>query len=125
MKKLISILIFAAIAFTTNAQSAIVPLDASGSVVTGGDGTGKIVSASWAATTSPYAISFTDSSGNTGTNQGLKTYVKITKGGTYVMTLTVTDNLGNNTTGDVQIIAYDAQKIEIRFVAPIIKAYLK
>jgi hypothetical protein len=39
--------------------------------------------------------------------------------------LTVTDNLGNTTTGNVQVIAYGVQTIEIKIAQPVIKAYLK
>jgi hypothetical protein len=115
------------ISLSAFSQSAIAPLDASGSGVTGGDGTGKIVSAVWTVQNPPATVTYYSDAAGTqaGTNQALKTYAKITAAGTYNFTLTVTDNLGNTTTGNVQVIAYGVQTIEIKIAQPVIKAYLK
>jgi hypothetical protein len=126
MKKLFSILLSAVISFAANAQTAvIVPLDATGSGVSGGDGTGKIVSATWAGVDLPAPAPFVDSTGKAGTNQGLVTYVAINKVGTYNFELTIKDNRGTVTKGTMQVIAKEGQHTIIIFVKPIVTVYLQ
>lgn len=126
MKKLLFFLIFAATVFTVNAQSATVTLDASGSGVTGGRGTGKITSAKWVLETgAPAPVIYVDATGKAGTDAALKTYAVISKAGTYNFDLTVTDDLGNSVKGTMQVIAYGEQRIIIKFAQPLIEVDLK
>lgn len=125
MKKLLFLFCLTALSFAVHAQTAvIVKLDARGSSVTGGDNTGKIVSAVWAGQNLPSPAPFVDSTGKTGTNQGLLTWVAINQVGTYNFQLTITDNRGTVTQGTMQVIAKQGQKTLIIFVQPIITIYL-
>lgn len=125
MKKLLIILFLAAIHFAAHSQTVIVPLDATGSGVTGGDNTGKIVSATWAGVDLPAPAPFVTIDGKTGTNTGLLTYVAISKVGTYNFELTIKDNLGKITKGTMQVIAKEGQHTIIIFVKPIVTIYLQ
>lgn len=119
MKKLLTIILFAAISFAANAQTATVTLDASGSGVSGGDGTGKIVSANWTVQgTPPAAVTFSAPT-------ALVTSVTVTKDGTYDFLLTVTDNLNQVTTGVIELDVFKQQIINIKFAAVKISTILK
>lgn len=126
MKKLLSILLFLGIVFTANAQSATVTLDASGSGVSGGRGTGKIVSSKWVLEAgAPASVTYVDATGKAGTDAALKTYAVISKAGTYNFDLTITDDLGNSVSGTMQVVAYGEQRIFIKFAQPKIEVDLK
>jgi|SRR6185312_882356 len=104
MKHLFIFLFAIIMAFTVNAQSATITLDGTNSGVTGGiAGTAKIVSYQWAVQATPPApITFSAAT-------AVKTDVTFTKAGTYNITLTVTDNLGQPATATQTVIVYDKQ----------------
>lgn len=109
MKKLLFSIIFIATFFVAKAQSGTGTIDATPLVtITGGDGTGTVVSALWSIQGTPPGTVVLSAANN------LKTNVTVTAIGTYNLLLTVKDNLGNTATGVFIVNAYFSQGINIK-----------
>jgi hypothetical protein len=107
MKKVFFISLFALITVFANAQSGTGNLDASNSTIIGGDGTGKIISATWVAQgTPPAPVVIANAS-------AISTTVTVTKPGTYTFLVTLKDNLGNVATATVTKEAFYQQSIKV------------
>lgn len=114
MKHFIILLFAMIVAFASNAQTGTGTLDETGITVTGGDGTGQIVSTVWTVQgTPPAPVTFS-------APNAVKTDVTVTKSGDYTFLFTAKDNLGNVATTtwtahvyDKQVIIIDASKSRV------------
>lgn len=104
MKKLLLLFLFAVIGLLANAQSGSDTLTAK-ATITGGDGTGRVVSYSWEAQ-GPGATVFSSPAGSV-------TIFTVTVPGTYTVTVKGTDNLGNAAYSTMSIVAYKNQSIQM------------
>jgi hypothetical protein len=105
--KILFILLFTLITFFASAQSGTGNLDASKSTVVGGDGTGKIVSATWTVQgTPPGPVTIANAN-------SISTTVTVTKPGKYSFLVTLKDNLGNVATAVVLKEAFYQQSIKV------------
>lgn len=119
MKRILLVSLFALMSILATAQTGTATLDASGSTISGGDGTGKIVSYAWVLQGSAAApVVYVNPN-------SAKTDVTFTTAGQYTFAVTEKDNLGNVATGTVIVDVYNKQSIIVNVANSHIQVILK
>lgn len=118
MKKLLFLFLFAVTGLFANAQSGTGTLTATSTII-GGDGTGTIVSTTWAVQgTPPAPVAFTNQNAAT-------TGFTVTEPGVYTFIATSKDNLGNVQTATWVATAYLSQTINVDVSKSTLKVVIK